>query len=104
MRLRLTPPPSPPPADPAHTPLGALAATTQQLEELEKEPAGPNQWDAAAHNEISEEGHHEYWMRRQANGGQGDAVVKGLAYKPVSKMMPVPEKDDNPYWGWFKKT
>jgi len=75
-----------------------------KLEELEKEPVGPNLWDAAAHNEISEEGHHEYWMRRQANGGQGDAVVKGLAYKPVSKMMPVPEKDDNPYWGWFKKT
>ena len=33
----------------------------------------------------------------------GDAAYNNLDYKPVSVMMPVPKKDDNPYWGWFKK-
>ena len=40
-------------------------------------------------------------MRKNANEGKGDAVFNGLEYKPVSVMMPVPEKEDNPYWGWF---
>ena len=40
-------------------------------------------------------------MRKNANEGKGDAVFNGLEYKPVSVMMPVPEQDENPYWGWF---
>ena len=48
-----------------------------------------------------DDGHHEYYMRKAQREGQGDAVFNGLAYKPVSVMMPVPEKEDNPYWGWF---
>lgn len=35
------------------------------------------------------------------NNGAGDAAYNNLDYKPVSVMMPVPKKDDNPYWGWF---
>jgi hypothetical protein len=77
-----------------------------QLKELDldlDEEGGYNQWDAAAHNEVNEEGHWEYWMRKNANEGKGDAVFNGLEYKAVSTMMPVPEQDENPYWGWFKK-
>merc|ERR1712224_322893 len=77
-----------------------------QLKELDldlDEEGGYNQWDAAAHNQVHEEGHWEYWMRKNANEGKGDAVFNGLEYKAVSTMMPVPEKDESPYWGWFKK-
>ena len=40
-------------------------------------------------------------MRKNANEGKGDAVFNGLEYKPVSVMMPVPEKDDQPLWMWL---
>merc|ERR1712017_23948 len=77
-----------------------------QLKELDldlEDDGGYNQWDAAAENEITEDSHWEYHMRKNANEGKGDAVFNGLEYKAVSVMMPVPEKDENPYWGWFKK-
>merc|ERR1711990_875691 len=77
-----------------------------QLKELDldlEDDGGNNQWDAAATQEVTEDSHWEYWMRKNANEGKGDAVFNGLEYKPVSVMMPVPETDDAPYWGWFKK-
>merc|ERR1711904_173263 len=77
-----------------------------QLKELDldlEDDGGYNQWDAAAENEITEDSHWEYHMRKNANEGKGDAVFNGFEYKAVSVMMPVPEKDENPYWGWFKK-
>ena len=51
--------------------------------------------------QVTEDSHWEYWMRKNANEGKGDAVFNGLEYKPVSVMMPVPAKDETPYWGWF---
>ena len=75
-----------------------------QLKELDldlDDEGGYNQCDAAANNQLTEDGHWEYWMRKNANEGKGDAVYNGLEYKPVSVMMPVPENDENPYWGWF---
>ncbi|WZN63445.1 hypothetical protein HKI87_07g49940 [Chloropicon roscoffensis] len=77
-----------------------------QLKELDmdlEDEGGNNPWDAAAGQEVTEDAHWEFWMRKNANEGKGDAVFNGLEYKPVSTMMPVPENDENPYWGWFKK-
>lgn len=70
----------------------------------ESDGPNPDPWTAAEHNVIKEEdGHWEYQVRKSQNNGKGDAAYNNLDYKPVSVMIPVPKKDDNPYWGWFKK-
>ena len=106
---------------------------TTEPQNLWEGSPNPDPWTAAAHNELKEEdGHWEYMVRKSQNEGkgtfgrrararlivnsaphslthsltrslEGDAAYNNLDYKPVSVMMPVPKKDDNPYWGWFKK-